>query len=438
MKRILVILALLGASVSYAQTWTTLSSGTSELLRSVHFVTEDTGFVVGSGGVIIKTTDGGNNWQDMNTNYPGYMFWDVQFLTTDLGFVVGEGDSGMNPSGPGIILKTTDGGANWTSIYSNNSHPVRDLFVLDANTIYAAGGAENMSGALSALLKSTDGGNTWTELTNYFTGNGGSGVVYGGIHFNNADTGFLGRYDFGESAHWLSTSDGGSNLSNTTVSNSMAYGFFSSDFPSADTGYFTRSTYSGTDSVYLRKTVDGGASWSEAAISNFIGKITWVDFIDDNTGYISGGVETAPFVLGGIIMKTTDGGETWAQETIGNTEEMAAVHFPSSNIGYAVGANGAMIKKSIQIGIGEQDSDKAVLSVYPNPSTGVITINPEMAEGQIQIEVLEILGRTVRSTSISGSTNTSIDLSGLEKGHYLIRVSDSNQTISRGRVLLID
>ena len=40
-------------------------SGTTENLRTIDFVNSTTGFIGGDGGTILKTTDGGETWVDI-------------------------------------------------------------------------------------------------------------------------------------------------------------------------------------------------------------------------------------------------------------------------------------------------------------------------------------------------------------------------------------
>lgn len=49
-----------GSSIS--QSGWNLVYTASQTLNSVHFVNASTGYAVGMSGVVIKTTDGGNNW----------------------------------------------------------------------------------------------------------------------------------------------------------------------------------------------------------------------------------------------------------------------------------------------------------------------------------------------------------------------------------------
>lgn len=64
------------------------------------------GYVVGNGGIILKTEDAGTSWQNLNSG-TSVNLTDVFFVNPDTGYVVGQG---------GTILKTTTGGEPPNSI----------------------------------------------------------------------------------------------------------------------------------------------------------------------------------------------------------------------------------------------------------------------------------------------------------------------------------
>ena len=72
-------------------------------VRSLYFATPDEGWMVGDGGLILHTTDGGKSW---TRSYWGLRnaLYDVLFVNPKVGFVVGA---------DGMILKTIDGGWTW-------------------------------------------------------------------------------------------------------------------------------------------------------------------------------------------------------------------------------------------------------------------------------------------------------------------------------------
>lgn len=74
----------------------------------VDFPTPTIGYIIGNAGSILKTTDGGQNWtslQKKNTYSPNKAFRAIRFLDEQNGFITGE---------HGLLWKTKDGGQNWT------------------------------------------------------------------------------------------------------------------------------------------------------------------------------------------------------------------------------------------------------------------------------------------------------------------------------------
>ena len=63
------------------------------------------------------------------------------------------------------------------------------------------------------------------------------------------------------------------------------------------------------------------------------------------------------------------------------------------------------------------------ISVYPNPSTGILNIDFETNDS-FSVEVTNIIGEIVLVKEVE--SNTSIDLSNFDKGTYLVKVSNSN------------
>jgi hypothetical protein len=419
MRKFLFLLIVVTFSIiTNAQGWSVLTTNSTSNLKGIHFPTETTGYAVGDNGTILKTTNGGAQWTSQTTSYPGYWFWDVHFIDENTGYVVGESDPGFNPCGQGIILKTTNGGTNWTTLASSLSYPVRDLFVLSKDTLFICGGAEQTS---SVIAKSFDGGNTFTPIgTSYFD------AMLGGLFFLNSNIGFLGVYEsvFGSYnptlATWLSTSSGGSSFSSNVIPSSSSYWNFASDFPDALNGYFTRSTYVTGWPVYLRKTTDGGASWNENLISSFTGGLYGLDFIDANTGYIVG--------EGGVIQKTINGGSTWNTEISPTTSELRSVCFVNPTLGFAAGANGTILKYVVYTGIPKIEASCLSVDVYPVPASNKITLECTALPEDISISVYNIHGQLVLQSDIY-ALKTEIDISSLAYGVYLLKFLTSDETV---------
>jgi len=140
--------------------WFTLSSGLpfTTNFNSVFFYDEQNGFIAcdpnSGNSIVIKTTNGGNNWQALNLPVSNYKLTDINFHFVNdsnyIGFVCGY-DTTANL---GVILKTTDLGLSWTQKY-NNSGRIKCLN-MHSLLMGIAGG--------ETLLKTQDGGENWTVL----------------------------------------------------------------------------------------------------------------------------------------------------------------------------------------------------------------------------------------------------------------------------------
>jgi hypothetical protein len=77
---------------------------------------------------------------------------------------------------------------------------------------------------------------------------------------------------------------------------------------------------------------------------------------------------------------------------------------------------------------GVNDNDISNFALYPNPaSRGTVNIETSTA-GEKQVIVMDILGKTVINTSISG---TELNISSLKSGVYMVQVTQNNATATR-------
>ena len=149
-------------------------------MGGVHFINRSTGWIVGVGGTIRKTTNSGIYWINQDYEiYSGY-YRKVLFFNENTGIVIGE------KNGPyGYVIKTTNSGVNWNEIYlsANNPTDLDDQYWFDIHTGWICG--------TNNLLKTTNGG---IDFVDYFanvppTQNGTNGLL--GISFINYNTGWL-------------------------------------------------------------------------------------------------------------------------------------------------------------------------------------------------------------------------------------------------------
>ncbi|MBK6507416.1 MAG: hypothetical protein IPG02_17650 [Ignavibacteria bacterium] len=74
----------------HAQGWFALNSGTGNTLTEIYFVDENTGWISGSNGLILKSTNGGINWSTQTSN-TFQTLWALFFIDENVGWVIGDG-----------------------------------------------------------------------------------------------------------------------------------------------------------------------------------------------------------------------------------------------------------------------------------------------------------------------------------------------------------
>jgi hypothetical protein len=83
-------------------------------------------------------------------------------------------------------------------------------------------------------------------------------------------------------------------------------------------------------------------------------------------------------------------------------------------------------------------SDFERFSLYPNPTAGIINIELKTDEKQISVEVIDVLGKVVKSNQYA-STNTdfhtSMDLTSLKAGMYFITIKTGSKS-AQSRITL--
>lgn len=134
---------------------------------SVFFINTTVGFMTVNGDGIFKTSDGGVHWQkksgssDLNSIY---------FPSDSIGYAVGDS-----------IFKTTDAGNTWHLQYNPNSTLFYSVYFTDTNTGYVVGGDGFNTGV---IVKTIDGGVNWTlSLSNTYT--------FSSVHFPSTNIGYV-------------------------------------------------------------------------------------------------------------------------------------------------------------------------------------------------------------------------------------------------------
>ncbi|MBP7810499.1 MAG: T9SS type A sorting domain-containing protein, partial [Bacteroidia bacterium] len=103
-------------------------------------------------------------------------------------------------------------------------------------------------------------------------------------------------------------------------------------------------------------------------------------------------------------------------------------------------ANGCMDTTSfVQVvspctGIANVLANSNGINIYPNPTTGLITLVISDVSATTELEVFDAVGKIVLSQTISDS-QTQINMSELASGIYSYRVKNANGYIAQGKLV---
>src|ERR1035437_1369043 len=195
-------------SADSATTWGVAMDSVDAMMNGLYFPTSTIGYTVGNAGQILKSIDSGQTWHPLiltgnmaTRNYNG-----VYFTDANTGIAVGGNRTNDSIQ---TIIKTTDGGATWSSITDNLGSWLFNVRFIDANNGYAVG-------ALGKILKTTDGGTSWTDVAvpsnlatrqfhDVYFFNTSTGIVVGGNPANDSIQTIIKTIDGG--ATWTIISD---------------------------------------------------------------------------------------------------------------------------------------------------------------------------------------------------------------------------------------
>ena len=395
MKKIILLIAtalILLNLQAFSQTWTVLSSGTTQNLARIYVTTINEVYATGNNGIVLKSVNQGSTWTSQTVGIPN--FRGMFFTSPTNGYISG---GILTPSDLSYIYKTTNSGTSWTLQQNSNPAALRGLYFPNQTTGYCVGGN---SASVTYIYKSTDSGTTWTSQTP------GTTNTLNAVCFTDVNTG----YAVGLNGGIVKTTNGGTTW-NTQTSGTSNH-LISVCFLDANTGYAVG--YNGT----ILKTTNGGTTWTLIPIPGFTANLNAVYFFNVNHGFIVGG--------GGAIIETYDGGTTWSQYLAISTEFLTSIHFLNQNLGYACGDNGTILKFTSTIGVNEIENIP-VCNAFPNPANDQLTVNLSGNNlKNVKIAFCNELGQNifeVQENTPSDHYTKTIDTRALATGIYFISVT---------------
>jgi photosystem II stability/assembly factor-like uncharacterized protein len=299
--------------------WYQQTPGLDEILNAVSFPDSEHGWAVSSrSDDILYTSNGGDTWYQTDDGlYYNEIYNAVYFVNDQTGWIGGS-----------KLLKTTDGGMNWTEQY-DPSHSIYGLYALDANTAWAVGGVFDSYNEVFVryIIHTQNGGDTWT--TQYYE----SGYYYdpvgplNDIYFTDNTHGWAVGYD----GAIIATTDGGANW---IEQDSGLTGYYNELFGVAFTD--SNNGWAVGEDGNVVTTMNGGSTWTQVDIGT-TDYLNSVCFTDANNGWIAGGDY---YPIHGTIFHTNDGGATWSLQDPGTGEYeyiLYDISFVNNSQGWAAG-----------------------------------------------------------------------------------------------------
>jgi photosystem II stability/assembly factor-like uncharacterized protein len=326
-------------SIGYSQ-WSNLNPvPNGNDLCSVNFVNDSIGWVVGSSGIILKTTNTGEDWKNQTSNTTNNLK-SVKFINDNTGWIAGNS---------GVVLKSSDGGFSWITQNSNTTQDLNSIFFIDSNHGWA-------TGYQGVVLNTSDGGETWVsqEIDPSF--------ILSSVYFSDPNTGWIvgKRTQVGalqDSAIILKTTNGGQNWIGQSHPLSTAYSsrLFSVQFTNSNQGWAVGGKNSGNNGNFIiLQTNDGGINWNIQFnqfpyLSGMTNPLTTYEGVGFNSVYFKNA--TTGWAVGGgnewqtYIVETTDAGNTWVDKHFvwEFQSPLYGIFVTNSGYGLATGGSGLMI-----------------------------------------------------------------------------------------------
>ncbi|MBU0574466.1 MAG: hypothetical protein KKH83_08345 [Candidatus Margulisbacteria bacterium] len=376
-------------------------------IEDVHVIDSSNIWIVGDGGTVARSTDGQNfTYVDLGfSDAANWRLYSVRFVNDKVGFIVGKYQTTLSR-----IFKTTDGGTTWSVARTLVSGDIRNVRVRDSNTIFVTN--KNYAVGRPGLYKSTDGGANWEGVSSITTG-------CRKMRWANTSVGWV----VGDSGYISKTSDGGSNWSTQTLSDT------SGDVQGLTTRGRYRSwvTNYGGGKASLQTTSDGGTTWTAVNTSTSANvEYNGVRLKDNTTGQLWGKNTSAVASISDISDAGSTVTEAWSSSVA--SSRINDGDFSDDENGWFVGgasSSGILLKRVVDPAITaivqrERPSQSSVPVGFSgdilikggiflkNPTVSIagtgITVNETVWENPTQIR----LNVTVASSAATGSREVTV------------------------------
>lgn len=389
---------------------------------SVKFENPTSATMVGQDGLVMRTEDGGLNWTIQDAGITNVLFSnDVYTYTTKTGlttivhYAVGEN---------GVIIKSENSGLNWTALNSGTTENLNYVTIRSENEVYACGNN-------GTLLLSQDLGETWTAIQTGTTINLKMMALMSTDQFSNKRIPVI----VGDSGLVLVSMDLGTtwvpSISNVVVNlNSVIF---------AD----EQVVVAAGDNGEIIKSIDGGLSWVRMNSGTALNIFSLKYVRNENKQDIIASAEN------GMILISSDLGDNWQSVQTPSSSDLFSVSFGTSDFGISTGEAGTELY-TIDGGLTwvESLADNKLSTVkneqvklnqnYPNPFNPSTVISYAINDNSnVNIKVYDLTGKEVKtlvnSFQNAGTYSVNFNASALSSGiyFYVLRVNTGGNEMTR-------
>jgi len=274
--------------------------------------------------MVLKTNDGGANWTTVLPHTVSA--YSMDFCSLDFGYI----------TGGGVNYRTTDGGLSWEHLGSCDLSP-RQIDVVNPDIIFSTLGREESYAANPNIYKSANGGENWQIATTSFS----AGSLWN-LYFTDLNTGFLSTWSMHGPNMIMKTTDG-----NTWDTIFHADTMINDTYILNEENIFFCGLYentTGEKSGIFGYSFNSGGSWNLIDLGHTLIPVR-LHFLNNSVGFLMNYSQ---------LYKTANSGGSWEVVHTDTVNKLFQIYFTSENTGYLlkniIGGYHALVFKSEDAG----------------------------------------------------------------------------------------